>query len=263
MKPWEMSQLGMGVAGLIAIGLWSVSSVWHYRTTLIDAQVERLAAQGEIIAGAIVVPASGEPSAAKIDPSAAKIDRFAAKIDPTLPVRRPVAENELASDEDAALNALANLPWIAPLLGDTAGAGKTRARVYDRRGVLRLDTDLAGTALRFDPPSPPPEPTSFTGRTLLALKNWLLRHDPPPDEMLGVQNGQGIPEVMQALAGHRASRVRGSSRDEVSVSVAVPIVRFRTVRGAILLSTKVSGWFDLVRAMKADRGLSAAASNGA
>ena len=57
--------------------------------------------------------------------------------------------------------------------------------------------------------------------------------------------------------------VRGSTRDEVSVSVAIPIVRFRAVRGAILLSTKVSGWFDLVRAMKADRGFSAAAGDGA
>ena len=57
--------------------------------------------------------------------------------------------------------------------------------------------------------------------------------------------------------------VRGSARDEVSVSVAVPIIRLRAVRGAILLSTGVSGWFDLVGAMKADRGLSAAVHDGA
>lgn len=50
------------------------------------------------------------------------------------------------------------------------------------------------------------------------------------DETLGPQNGQGIPEVVQALAGHRASMVRGT----------------------ILLSSKVSGGFDLVRAVKAN-----------
>jgi two-component system, OmpR family, sensor histidine kinase ChvG len=248
MKPWQMSQLGMGVVGLVAIGLWSISSVWHYRTTLIDAQVQRLAAQGEIIAGAIGVSAPGES--------------FAGKVDPTTLVPRHFPESEQAGADDAALNALANLPWIAPLLSDTVGAAKTRARVYDRRGVLRLDTDLAGAVLRFDPPPPRPEPTSFTGRTLLALRSWLIRHDRPPDERLRVQNGQRIPEVVQALAGHRASMVRGSARDEVSVSVAVPIVRFHAVRGAILLSTKVSGWFDLVRAIKADRSLSAAAGDG-
>jgi two-component system, OmpR family, sensor histidine kinase ChvG len=246
MKPSEISQLGMGVVGLIAIGLWSVSSVWHYRTTLIDAQVQRLAAEGEIIAGAIAVSATGEARAGKIDP--------------TRLVPRPSVESADLGSEDPA--SLAYLPRIAPLLGGTIGAAKIRARVYDRRGVLRLDTDLAGPAVRFDPPPPRREPTSLTGRTLFALRSWLIRHDRPPDEAVGVQNGQRLPEVVQALAGHRASMVRGSARDEVSVSVAVPIVRFRAVRGAILLSTKVSGWFDLVRAIKADRSLSAAADDG-
>jgi two-component system, OmpR family, sensor histidine kinase ChvG len=244
MKPSEISQLGMGVVGLIAIGLWSVSSVCHYRTTLIDAQVQRLAAQGEIIAGAIAVSATGEARTGKI-----------ARLVP-----RPAGEIE--DSEDPALSGLAYLASVAPLLGETIGAAKTRARVYDRRGVLRLDTDLAGPVVRFDLPPPRREPTSLTGRTLLALRSWLIRHDRPPEESLGMQNGQSLPEVVQALAGHRASMVRGSARDEVSVSVAVPIVRFRAVRGAILLSTKVSGWFDLVRAIRADRSLSAAADNG-
>jgi two-component system, OmpR family, sensor histidine kinase ChvG len=248
MKPSEMSQLGMGVVGLLAIGLWSVSSVWHYRTTLIDAQVERLAAEGEIIAGAIAVSATGAAHSGKIDP--------------TRLVPWPSGESEDVGSEDPALSTLTYLPRIAPFLGETIGAAKTRARVYDRRGVLRLDTDLTGPVARFDPP-PRRVPTSLTGRTLLALRSWLIRHDRPPDEALGVQNGQRLPEVVQALAGHRASMVRGSARDEVSVSVAVPIVRFRAVRGAILLSTKVSGWFDLVRAIKADRSLSAAADDGA
>jgi two-component system, OmpR family, sensor histidine kinase ChvG len=247
MKPWETIQLGMGAVGLIAIALWSVSSVWHYRTELIDAQVQRLATQGEIIAGAIAVPAAGELRAGKVDP--------------THLVPRQIGESEEAGGEDPALSAVANLPWIAPLLGQIGGAAKTRARVYDRRGVLWLDTGVAGPVLRFDPP--PPHPTGLAGRTLFAVKNWLIRHDRPADEVLGVQNGRRIPEVMLALTGHRTSMVRGSARDEVSVSVAVPIVRFRAVRGAILLSTNVSGWFDLVRAIKADRSFAAAVGDGA
>jgi two-component system, OmpR family, sensor histidine kinase ChvG len=248
MKPSEMSQLGMGVVGLFAIGLWSVSSVWHYRTTLIDAQVQRLAAEGEIIAGAIALSGTGETHAGKIDP--------------TRLVPRQSGEGEDVGGEDPALGAFTYLPRIAPLLGETIGSAKTRARVYDRRGVLRLDTDLAGPVVRFDPPPPRRAPTSLTGRALFALRSWLIRHDRPSDEALGVENGQRFPEVVQALAGHRASMVRGAARDEVSVSVAVPIVRFRAVRGAILLSTKVSGWFDLVRAIKADRSRSAAADDG-
>jgi two-component system, OmpR family, sensor histidine kinase ChvG len=249
MKPWEKAQLGMGTVGLIAISLWSMSSVWHYRTELIDAQVQRLAAQGEIIAGAIAVSATGESRAGKIDL--------------TRRVPRQIAEIDEIGGEDPALGAVANLPWIAPLLGEMGGPAKTRARVYDHRGVLWLDTDVAGPVLRFDPPSPYHEPAGFARRTLLAVKGWLIRHDRPRDEALGLQSGQYVPEVMQALAGHRTSMVRGSTRDEVSVSVAIPIVRFRAVRGAILLSTKVSGWFDLVRAIKADRGFSAAVGDGA
>jgi two-component system, OmpR family, sensor histidine kinase ChvG len=241
MKPWHVSQLGMGVLGLIAIGLWSVSSMWHYRALLIDAQVQRLAAQGEIIASAIAISAPGESAAGKIGR--------------TRVVPRQIGEE--AGGEEATLSAVANLPWIAPLLGEFGGPARTRARVYDRRGVLWLDTGLAGELLGFDAPPPRREPTGFAARTLLAVKGWLIRHDRPPEEALG-QNGRGIPEVMQALAGHRTSMVRGSARDEVSISVAVPIMRSRAVRGAILLSTRVSGWFDLVRAIKADRSVSIA-----
>jgi two-component system, OmpR family, sensor histidine kinase ChvG len=249
MKSWYVSQLGMGVLGLIAIGLWSVSSVWNYRTLLIDAQVQRLAAQGEIIASAIAISAPGESAAGKVEPNRA--------------VPRQIGESEEAG-EDAALSAVANLPWIAPLLGEFGGPAKTRARVYDRRGVLWLDTGLAGELLRFDASGTRREQTGFAGRTLLAVRGWLIRHDRPPEEALGRQNGRRIPEVMQALAGHRmTSMVRGSARDEVSISVAVPIIRLRAVRGAILLSTRVSGWFDLVGAIKADRGLLAAAHDGA
>jgi len=249
MTSWNVTPLGMGLVGLVAIGLWSLSSVWHYRSLLIDAQVQRLAAQGEIIAGAIAVSPTGESSTGKLGP--------------TRLIPRYIGESEEAGGEEAALSAVANLPWIAPLLSEFGDPAKTRARVYDHRGVLWLDTDLAAGVLRFDPPPPPREPTGLAGRTLLAIRSWLIRHDRAPEEVLGRQNGRRIPEVMQALAGHRASMVRGSARDEVSVSVAVPIIRLRAVRGAILLSTSVSGWFDLVRAIKADRGLSAAAGDGA
>jgi two-component system, OmpR family, sensor histidine kinase ChvG len=252
MKLWETSQLGIGVAGLIVISLWSVTSVWRYRTELIDAQVQRLVAQGEIIADALAVPAARESSESHV-----------ARVDPTrlIPLRN--GEGEDAHGDDPALSAAINLPWIARLLGERPT--KTRARVYDRRGVLRLDTDLAGpgNVLRFDLPPPPGEPAGFAGRTLLAVKTWLIRHDRPSDEARGLQNGQGIPELAQALAGHRVSIVRGAARDEVSVSVALPIIRFRAVRGAILLSTKVSGWFDLVRAIRADRGAPVAFGDGA
>jgi two-component system sensor histidine kinase ChvG len=60
----------------------------------------------------------------------------------------------------------------------------------------------------------------------------------PLYEEIGPANGKGYPEVQQALAGGRASVVRINARGETIVSVAVPIQRFRAVRGALLLSTQ-------------------------
>ena len=55
---------------------------------------------------------------------------------------------------------------------------------------------------------------------------------------LGPENGKGYPEVPQALNGQKAAVVSMNNRAEVIVSVAVPVQRFRTVRGALLLSTQ-------------------------
>ena len=48
----------------------------------------------------------------------------------------------------------------------------------------------------------------------------------------------GYPEVALALTGQKASMVRVNDRGEVIVSVAVPVQRFRAVRGALMLSTQ-------------------------
>ena len=62
--------------------------------------------------------------------------------------------------------------------------------------------------------------------------------DRPSLEEIGPANGKRLPEVQQALGGARASVVRVNARGETIVSVAVPIQRFRAVRGALLLSTQ-------------------------
>jgi two-component system sensor histidine kinase ChvG len=57
-------------------------------------------------------------------------------------------------------------------------------------------------------------------------------------EAIGPANGRVLPEVQQALAGQRASEVRANDQGETIVSVAVPVQRFRAVRGVLLLSTQ-------------------------
>ncbi len=64
----------------------------------------------------------------------------------------------------------------------------------------------------------------------------------------GAQNGKGYEEVVHALTGLKSSMVRINDRAEVIVSVAVPVQRFRAVRGALMLSTQGADIDDMVTA---------------
>ena len=96
----------------------------------------------------------------------------------------------------------------------------------------------AATCLRFDLPPPNAEKPGLMERAFIAIRRWLGRGDLPLYKELGPENGKGYPEVAQALEGLHASRVRVNDRGEVIVSVAVPVQRFRAVRGALMLSTQ-------------------------
>jgi two-component system, OmpR family, sensor histidine kinase ChvG len=91
--------------------------------------------------------------------------------------------------------------------------------------------------LRFDLIPVDDRPTRLE-RAWIAIKNWFGRSSYPLYRDLGPENGKGYPEVVQALAGQKASAVRVNERGEIILLVAVPIQRFRAVRGALLLSTQ-------------------------
>ena len=128
---------------------------------------------------------------------------------------------------------------------------KTRARIYDRDGVLLVDSRNLfgrGDVLRFDLPSPTAEKPGLFERAFVAVRLWLGRGDLPLYRELGAENGKGYPEVDQALNGQDASMVRINDRGDVIVSVAVPVQRFRAVRGALMLSTQGADIDDMVEA---------------
>ena len=95
-----------------------------------------------------------------------------------------------------------------------------------------------GDVLRYDLPPPDAEKPGVVERTFIAIRTWLGRGDLPRYRELGPDNGKGYREVSQALDGRQASGVRINDRGEAIVLVGVPIQRFRTVRGALLLSTQ-------------------------
>jgi two-component system sensor histidine kinase ChvG len=118
---------------------------------------------------------------------------------------------------------------------------QTRARIYDRDGVLVLDSRNLygrGDVMRFELPPPTAEKPGFAEKTMIAIRTWLNRGDLPLYRELGPENGNGYQEVQQALDGRKGSMVRINDRGEVIVSVSVPVQRFRAVHGALMLSTQ-------------------------
>ncbi|HEY5380352.1 MAG TPA: sensor histidine kinase [Pseudolabrys sp.] len=227
----------LNLAGLVAL-LTGVLYLSQFRAGLIDARVQSLLVQSEIIAGAIAASATVESDAVTIDP-----DRLL-----------ELQAGESYGPPDDSLSGIEfpiNPERVAPVLRRLVSPTKTRARIYDRDGVLILDSRNLygrGDVLRFDLPAPDAEKPGLMERAFIAMRRWLGRGDLPLYKELGPENGKGYAEVARALNGLHASMVRVNDRGEVIVSVAVPVQRFRAVRGVLMLSTQGADIDDMVEA---------------
>ncbi len=231
----------LNLAGLVLF----VSGILYlnqFRAGLIDTKVQSLLVQGEIIAGAIA--------------GTATVETDAIIFDPTLFQELPPGDTLLPEEDD--INGLEfpiNPERAAPILERLIVPTKTRARIYDRDGVLIVDTlnlRNRGSILRF--PLAPPDVE--TEKTLVAsikdlwatITRWVFSSDLPVQRELGGHNGRAFPEVVNALAGSKASVVRVNEQDELIVTVAVPIQRYRAVLGSLVLSTEGGDIDNIVRA---------------
>jgi two-component system sensor histidine kinase ChvG len=230
--------VSLNVAGLLALSI-GIIFLSQFRAGLIDARVQSLLVQGQIIAGAIAASATVETdSSITIDP------------DKLLDLQ-PGESYGPSEDALYGIDFPINPERVAPVLRRLVSPTKTRARIYDRDGVLLVDSRNLfgrGDVLRFDLPPPNAEKPGLFERAFNAVRKWLGRGDLPLYRELGAENGRGYPEVAQALNGQNASIVRISDRGDVIVSVAVPVQRFRAVRGALMLSTQGADIDDMVEA---------------
>lgn len=228
----------LNLAGLIAL-VTGVMYLSQFRAGLIDARVQSLLVQSEIIAGAIAASATVD-------------NTDSITIDPERLLELQAGESYGPSeDSSSGIEFPINPERVAPVLRRLISPTKTRARIYDRDGVLILDSRNLygrGDVLRFDLPPPNAEHPGLIERAFIALRRWFGRGDLPLYKELGPENGKGYPEVSQALQGLHASMVRVNDRGEVIVSVAVPVQRFRAVRGVLMLSTQGADIDDMVEA---------------
>ena len=202
----------------------------QFRAGLIDAKVQSLLTQGEIIAGALAASAG--------------VDTDQVQIDPEKLLESEGGQSSSSPDDDALggnLEFTIDPERAAPILRRLVKPTGSRARIYGRDGALILDSDTfysRGEVLRYDLPPPdaakPDALTSFWQ----AVKTRMRQYDLPLYSEIGGENGKAYPEVASALTGTSVPIVRVNDKGELVVSVAVPVQRMRAVLGVLLLSTR-------------------------
>ncbi len=209
----------------------------QFREGLIDARVESLLTQGEIIAGAISASASVDTNSITIDP------------EKLLELQAGQSITPLPGDED--LEFPINPERVAPVLRRLISPTRTRARIYDTDANLLLDSRhlyTQGQVLRFDLPPVEPESPSLIDRMNVWFNRILQPSNLPQYKEAPGGDGSIYPEVMNALTGVRGAVVRVNDKGELIVSVAVPVQRFRAVLGVLLLSTQAGDIDKIVHA---------------
>jgi two-component system sensor histidine kinase ChvG len=200
----------------------------QFRDGLIEARVESLSTQGEIIAGAIAASATVETDSISIDPEKLLELQAGESLGP-------------GSDQLDSLDFPINPERVAPVLRRLISPTRTRARIYDRDANLLLDSRhlySRGQILRYDLPPVDQEELGSFDKVQKFIAEFFRRTDLPVYKEQPGGNGSAFPEVMNALTGVPSTVVRISEQGEQIVSVAVPVQRFRAVLGVLLLSTQ-------------------------
>ena len=229
--------LNLAALGVLMSGILYIN---QFRDGLIDARVESLMIQGEIIAGAIAASANVETNAILIDP-----DKLL-----ELQAGESIVPN---ADRFDNLDFPINPEKVAPVLRRLISPTRTRARIYDRDANLLLDSRhlySGGQVLRYELPEVDETESGLLDRIDRIVSRIFRRRDLSVYTEQPGGSGTGYSEVMSALAGGRSQIVRISEQGELIVSVAVPVQRFRAVLGVLQLSTQGG---DIDKIVKAER----------
>lgn len=231
--------LFLNLAGL-AVLVTGILYLNTFRDGLIDARVESLMTQGEIIAGAIAASATVETDSISIDPEKLLELQAGESLGP-------------GSDQLDNLDFPINPERVAPVLRRLISPTRTRARIYDRDANLLLDSRhlySRGQILRYDLPPVSAEEPDLLERIQKFVFDFFRNTALPVYHEQPGGNGAAFPEVVKALTGSPSTIVRISEQGEQIVSVAVPIQRFRAVLGVLMLSTEGG---DIDRIVAAER----------
>ncbi|MBB1249462.1 MULTISPECIES: sensor histidine kinase [unclassified Rhizobium] len=199
----------------------------QFREGLIDAKVESLLTQGEIISAAISASAQVDTNSITIDP------------EKLLELQAGQSITPVPNDED--LEFPIDPERVAPVLRRLISPTHTRARIFDPDANLILDSRFLysrGQVLRFDLAPVDDGSTALSDQFASWINRMLQPSNLPVYKESPGGDGMIYPEVKNALTGVRGAVVRVTEKGELIVSVAVPVQRFRAVVGVLLLSTQ-------------------------
>ena len=221
----------LNLGGLVAL-LAGFLYLNQFRQGLIDARSQSLLSQAQIISAAVASSANVETDEITLDPE--KLIQLQ-------------AGQTTSADDTSALQFSINPERIGPVLRKLVSPTRTRARIYDTDGDLVLDSRslaVRSTILRNDLP-PANVNSGFWAGIWDRMTFKTVKVPDAPYEETAATNGKGIAEVDSALQGTARTMVRVNGRGETIVSVGVPIQRFRSVRGALVLATQ-GGDIDMI-----------------
>ena len=197
----------------------------QFRQGLIDARVQSLTTQAQIIAAAIAGSATADTGSIVINP-----DSLDDNSDATTP----------DADQLGALDFPINPETTGPVLRRLLANTTIRGRIIDPDGNLVIDSRFlygGGDIIQTDLQSRDANSHNFIVAWFIKAFDWFFAYDYPLQKEYSLDNGKDFPEVAAALNGAAVSVVRLDDRRDIIVLVSVPVQRFRAVLGALILST--------------------------
>ncbi len=197
----------------------------QFRQGLIDARVQSLTTQAQIMAAAIAGSASADTGNIVINPDS--LNDTSDAVSPDV---------DQLGGLDFPINPEITGPVLRRLLANTT----IRGRIIDPDGNLVIDSRfLYGGSDIVQTDLPNPDATRHNALVTWVLKffDWFFSYNYPVQKEYGLDNGKEFLEVRGALNGAAVSVVRLDEKQEIIVLVSVPIQRFRAVLGALVLST--------------------------
>ena len=225
----------INILGLVVLAI-GILYFNQFRQGLINARVQSLLVQGQIIAAAIAGSATADTSSIVINPD-------------SLDAPSDSSGNSDQSSLDFPISPETAGPVLKRLLANTT----IRGQIIDTGGNMLLDSNFlygGSEIVQTNLGSPPTSQPNILIRWVNRVLDWFFSSDYPTHIEYGLDSNNEVPEIKAALNGASVSVVRLNDNREIIVLVSVPVQRFRAVLGALVLSTQ-GGEIDAV--LRAER----------